>query len=120
MSKYQKLWEYISDKAPEILSFEEIEEMAAKLSMDVEGGRQYGFFAGPYMAEVGMFSKALGGSSVFDDEGNPIMNSEITKQVYNWFDRMLKVGSMPTPAATESSGDDCRWHLVPRYDGRVI
>ena len=82
-------------------SFEEIEEMAAKLSMDVEGGRQYGFFAGPYMAEVGMFSKALGGSSVFDDEGNPIMNSAITKQVYNWFDRMLKAGSMPTPAATD-------------------
>lgn len=27
MSKYQKLWEYISDKAPEILSFEEIEEI---------------------------------------------------------------------------------------------
>lgn len=93
--------EYPSSDWANPTSFEEIEEMAAKLSGDIEGGKRYGFFAGPYMAEVGMFSKSLGGYSVFDDEGNPIMNSEISKQVYNWFDRMLKAGSMPTPAATD-------------------
>ena len=82
-------------------SFEEIEEMAAALTKQIDGGTQFGFYSAPYMAEVGMYSKAKGGYSVFDDDGNPVMNSAITKEVYNWYDRMLTSGTMPTPTSTD-------------------
>lgn len=82
-------------------SFEEIEEMASALTRQIDGGTQFGFYSAPYMAEVGMYSKAMGGYSVFDDDGNPIMNSAVTKEVYNWYDRMLSSGTMPTPTSTD-------------------
>jgi len=82
-------------------SFEEIEAMAAALTKKIDGGTQFGFYSAPYMAEVGMYSKALGGDSVFDDAGNPVMNGPEALQVYNWYDRMLHNGTMPTPTSTD-------------------
>lgn len=82
-------------------SFEEIAEMAKKLTADTENGKQFGFYTGPYMAEIGMFSTSLGGENVFDAEGNPAINGATSKQVYNWFDTMLRTDeSMPRPTDT--------------------
>lgn len=82
-------------------SFEEIAEMARKLTKETENGKQFGFYTGPYMAEIGMFSTSLGGNNVFDVNGNPSINDETSKQVYRWFDGMLCVDqSMPRPTDT--------------------
>ena len=63
-------------------SFEEIADMARTLTKETEGGKQFGFYTGPYMAEIGMFSTSLGGNNVFDAEGNPSINDATSKQVY--------------------------------------
>jgi len=42
-------------------SFEEITELAKALTKDTDNGKQFGFYTGPYMAEIGMFSTSLGG-----------------------------------------------------------
>lgn len=82
-------------------SFEEIAEMARKLTKETENGKQFGFYTGPYMAEIGMFSTSLGGNNVFDANGNPSINDETSKQVYRWFDGMLREDqSMPRPTDT--------------------
>ncbi len=81
-------------------SFEEIADMAAALTKDTDSGKQFGFYTGPYMAEVGMFSTSLGGNNVFDANGNPTMNDATAKQVYAWFDQMLSAGTMPRPTDT--------------------
>lgn len=82
-------------------SFEEIAEMARKLTKETENGKQFGFYTGPYMAEIGMFSTSLGGNNVFDANGNPSINDENSKQVYRWFDGMLREDqSMPRPTDT--------------------
>ena len=53
------------------------------------------------MAEIGMFSTSLGGNNVFDADGNPSMNDATSKQVYKWFDGMLRDDeSMPRPTDT--------------------
>ena len=82
-------------------SFEEIAEMARTLTKETDSGKQFGFYTGPYMAEIGMFSTSLGGNNVFDAEGNPCINDDISKQVYRWFDGMLREDqSMPRPTDT--------------------
>lgn len=82
-------------------SFEEIAEMAKALTKETDNGKQFGFYTGPYMAEIGMFSTSLGGNNVFDADGNPSMNDETAKQVYKWFDGMLRDDeSMPRPTDT--------------------
>lgn len=82
-------------------SFEEIAEMARKLTKETENGKQFGFYTGPYMAEIGMFSTSLGGNNVFDANGNPSINDETSKQIYRWFDGMLREDqSMPRPTDT--------------------
>jgi ABC-type glycerol-3-phosphate transport system substrate-binding protein len=82
-------------------SFEEIAEMARQLTVETENGKQFGFYTGPYMAEIGMFSTSLGGNNVFDAAGNPSINDETSKQVYRWFDGMLREDqSMPRPTDT--------------------
>ena len=82
-------------------SFEEIADMARTLTKETEGGKQFGFYTGPNMAEIGMFSTSLGGNNVFDAEGNPSINDATSKQVYKWFDGMLRDdGSMPRPTDT--------------------
>ena len=82
-------------------SFEEIAEMAKELTKETDNGKQFGFYTGPYMAEIGMFSTSLGGNNVFDADGNPSMNDATSKQVYKWFDGMLRDDeSMPRPTDT--------------------
>lgn len=82
-------------------SFEEIAEMARTLTKETENGKQFGFYTGPYMAEIEMFSTSLGGNNVFDADGNPSMNDATSKQVYKWFDGMLRDDeSMPRPTDT--------------------
>lgn len=83
-------------------SFEEYREMAKTLTQGEGAEKTYGFSAGPYMAAVGMFNKSLGGNNVFDESGNPSMNDAVSKEVFAWFDTMLRDDySMPRPTDTK-------------------
>lgn len=83
-------------------SFQEYRDMAKKLTGGEGAEKTYGFSAGPYMAAIGMFNKSLGGNNVFDEEGRPSMNDEISKEVFAWFDTMLREDySMPRPTDTK-------------------
>lgn len=83
-------------------SFDEYREMAKALTGGEGANKTYGFSAGPYMAAIGMFNRSLGGNNVFDDNGNPTMNDTVTKEVYGWFDAMLREDySMPRPTDTK-------------------
>lgn len=85
--------------------FQEYREMAQKLTGGEGAEKTYGFSAGPYMAAIGMFNKSLGGNNVFDEAGRPAMNDEISKEVFAWFDSMLREDySMPRPTDTKVMG----------------
>lgn len=86
-------------------SFEEYRNMAKALTGGEGAGKTYGFSAGPYMAAIGMFNKSLGGYNVFDEEGKPSMNDTVSKEVFAWFDGMLREDySMPRPTDTKVMG----------------
>ena len=97
--------EYPSADWNKASSFEEYKNMAKALTGGEGATKTYGFSAGPYMAAVGMFNKSLGGNNVFDDNGAPTMNDSVSKEVYAWFDEMLRVDySMPRPTDTKVMG----------------
>lgn len=94
--------EYPSSDWNKASSFDEYREMAKALTGGEGANKTYGFSAGPYMAAIGMFNKSLGGNNVFDENGNPTMNDAVTKEVYAWFDTMLREDySMPRPTDTK-------------------
>lgn len=94
--------EYPSSDWNKASSFDEYREMAKALTGGEGANKTYGFSAGPYMAAIGMFNKSLGGNNVFDENGNPTMNDTVTKEVYAWFDTMLREDySMPRPTDTK-------------------
>ena len=94
--------EYPSSDWNKASSFDEYREMAKALTGGEGANKTYGFAAGPYMAAIGMFNKSLGGNNVFDENGNPTMNDTVTKEVYAWFDTMLREDySMPRPTDTK-------------------
>ena len=94
--------EYPSSDWNKASSFDEYREMAKALTGGEGANKTYGFSAGPYMAAIGMFNKSLGGNNVFDENGKPTMNDTVTKEVYAWFDTMLREDySMPRPTDTK-------------------
>ena len=84
------------------ISFEQVREYAKKLTKGEGANKTFGFYAGPYMAYIGMYSVSLGGKNVFNDDGTCALGSPESKQVYKWFDDMLRVDkTMPRPTDTK-------------------
>lgn len=85
-------------------TFEEIQDIAKKLSYGDTNSRRFGISCGPFLAYAGMYSKNSGGYNIFDDNGNCAIKSQPFYDVYAWFDQMLKVDkSMPTTSDTATS-----------------
>ena len=82
-------------------TFEEIKDMAKKLSSGTRPNRKFGLSAGPFLAYGGMYAKSLGGYNVFKPDGTSGIDSDEYRTVYKWFDDMIKVDqSMPKPTDT--------------------
>lgn len=76
-----------------------IAQYAKQLTSGSGGGKVFGLSAAPYMAYIGMYSVSNGGKNVFNSDGTCALTDQASKEVYNWFDQMLRVDkSMPTPA----------------------
>lgn len=80
-------------------TFSQISDDAKKLTTGNGGSKVFGFWGGPYMAFVGMYSASNGGSNVFHSDGTCALTDPQSVQVYQWFDQMLRTDkSMPTPS----------------------
>jgi ABC-type glycerol-3-phosphate transport system substrate-binding protein len=80
-------------------SFDQISQYAKQLTSGTGGNKVFGLSAAPYMAYIGMYAVSNGGKNVFNSDGTCALNDPASKQVYNWFDQMLRTDkSMPTPA----------------------
>lgn len=87
------------------IKFDEVTSVAKQLTTGEGATKQFGFSAGPYMVYMGMYSMSNGGVNVFNADGSCALNSPATKEVYAWFDNMLRVdGSMPKPTDTKIMG----------------
>ena len=82
-------------------TFEEIKNIAIKLSSGQAPNRNYGLSAGPYLSYAGMYALSCGGSNIYDANGQSAINSDAFKTVYKWFDDMLKANAMPKPTDTQ-------------------
>jgi multiple sugar transport system substrate-binding protein len=84
------------------MTFEQTKETAKKLTQGNGATKQFGLSAGPYMAFMGMYSVSNGGKNVFNANGQCALNEQPSKEVYAWFDSMLRQDySMPRPTDTK-------------------
>jgi ABC-type glycerol-3-phosphate transport system substrate-binding protein len=80
-------------------SFATIAQYARQLTSGSGGSKIFGLSAAPYMAYIGMYAVSNGGKNVFNADGTCALTDPASKEVYNWFDQMLRTDkSMPTPA----------------------
>jgi ABC-type glycerol-3-phosphate transport system substrate-binding protein len=80
-------------------TFDQVSQYAKQLTTGNGGSKVYGFWAGPYMGFIGMYSVANGGQNVFNSDGSCALTSPQSLGVYKWFDQMLRTDkTMPTPA----------------------
>jgi len=87
------------------ISFEETREISKKLTTGEGANKKFGFSAGPYMGFMGMYSMSNDGQNVFYEDGTCALGSTETREVYKWFDSMLKTDySMPRPTDTKIMG----------------
>lgn len=87
------------------VSFDQVREYAKKLTSGEGANKIFGFWGGPYMAYIGMYSKSNGGKNVFNEDGTPAINDATAKGVYKWFDDMLRTDkTMPSPTVTKVMG----------------
>lgn len=87
------------------ITFVETRQTAQKLTSGEGANKTWGFYAGPYMAYIGMYALSAGGENVFNADGTSAMNSPEVKEVYQWFDAMLREDkTQPTPTATRVVG----------------
>ncbi|MGE5614040.1 MAG: ABC transporter substrate-binding protein [Bacillota bacterium] len=87
------------------ITFDQVREYAKKLTKGEGANKIFGFSAGPYMAYIGMYSVSNGGKNVFNEDGICALGSPESRQVYKWFDDMLRVDkSMPRPTDTKVMG----------------
>jgi ABC-type glycerol-3-phosphate transport system substrate-binding protein len=83
-------------------SFEEVRDMAKKLTQGEGAHKTFGLSAGPYIAFMGMYSKANGGQNVFTADGTCALTTPASLAVYQWFDGMLRNDrSLPRPTDTK-------------------
>ena len=96
--------EYPSSDWNNASTFDEIADTAKKLSYGAANVRRFGLSAGPFLAYAGMYAKNSGGYNIFDEQGNCMIKTQPFYDVYEWFDKMLKVDkSMPTTSDTATS-----------------
>jgi len=87
------------------ITFSEVREAGKTLTSGEGANKTWGFYAGPYMAYIGMYALSAGGENVFNEDGTSVMNSREVKDVYRWFDAMLREDkTQPTPTATRVVG----------------
>ena len=98
--------EYPSRDWDNPLTFDQVSDVARTLTTGDGAEKQFGFYAGPYMAYIGMYTKSAGGQNVFNDDGTCALGDNASKEVYRWFDGMLRDDySMPRPTDTAIMGD---------------
>ncbi|GBF76378.1 sugar ABC transporter substrate-binding protein [Paenibacillus sp. 598K] len=87
-------------------SFAEIREMAKQFTAGEGASKTFGLSAGPFLSYAGgMFSLSNGGKNVFNDDLTPAITEPETKEVYQWFDDMLRIDhSLPRPTDTKIMG----------------
>lgn len=79
-------------------SFAQVQEDAKKLTSGEGENKTWGFYAGPYMAFIGMYAQSNGGKNVLNDDKTCALTEPAATEVYQWFDTMMKTDkSMPTP-----------------------
>jgi ABC-type glycerol-3-phosphate transport system substrate-binding protein len=79
-------------------TFEQTADAAKQLTQGEGGNKTFGFAAGPYMGYMGMYSKANGGTGVYNADHSCALTEPAAIEVYKWFDTLLRVDkSMPTP-----------------------
>lgn len=82
-------------------TFDEIRDMAMKLTSGTGNSKKFGISAGPFLAYAGMYSKNSGGENIFDAQGNCCIDSQPFYDVYTWFENMLITDkSMPSTSDT--------------------
>lgn len=84
-------------------TFEEIKSYAKALTTDGVG-KKFGFSAGPFLAYAGMYAVNSGGENIFNDQGQPVINTQPFYDVYQWFaDMLITDKSMPNTQDTQTS-----------------
>lgn len=84
-------------------TFEEIATMARSLTYEVGSNyKNFGISASPALAYAGMYAVNSGGYNIFNDQGEPVINTDPFYEIYEWFDQMIKVDkSMPSTSDTQ-------------------
>lgn len=88
------------------ISFQQTRDIAKQFTEGEGANKKFGLSAGPYTSyAAGMFSVSNGGKNIFNDDLTPAVKSPETREVYQWFDDMLRVDhSMPRPTDTKIMG----------------
>jgi len=88
------------------ISFQQTREISKQFSAGEGANRTFGLSAGPYTAyAAGMFAVSNGGKNVFNEDLTPAVRDPETREVYQWFDDMLRVDhSIPRPTDTKIMG----------------
>lgn len=83
-------------------TFAEIAQMAKDLTYEVNGHKLFGISASPALAYAGMYAVNSGGYNIFNEQGQPVINTEPFYEIYEWFDQMIKVDkTMPSTSDTQ-------------------
>lgn len=94
--------EYPSSDWSNASTFEEIRDMAKKLTVGEGVNKRFGISAGPFLSYIGMYAVNSGGDNIFDEDGNCVINSQPFIDAYDWFGAMLQEDqSMPLPQDTQ-------------------
>jgi len=85
-------------------TFDEIRDMAKKLTVGSGNEKRFGLSAGPFLSYIGMYATNSGGENIFNAAGECIINTQPYIDAYTWFENMLLVDkSMPKPEDTATS-----------------
>lgn len=93
--------EYPSGDWTNAITFDGVLDACSKIAGGKGASKTYGLSAGPYMAFIGMYSMNNGGYNVFDENGNVMLTSPESLEIYNWFDELLNNGYLPRPSDTQ-------------------
>lgn len=98
---------YPSSDWTHAISFQQVQEYARKLTSGEGANKTWGFFAGPYMAFIGMYAMSNGGKNVLNPDNTCALTEPASLEVYKWFDDMMRVDkTMPTPTDLAVVGPD--------------
>ncbi len=88
------------------ISFSQVRDIAKQFTSGEGSKKTFGLSAGPFLSYAGgMFSLSNGGKNIFNEDLTPAIQEPATKEVYQWFDDMLRVDkSVPRPTDTKIMG----------------